>query len=634
MLLMIVLFASKYLHENPRLHSILSEPAMTLLVGMTFSFVVSMCFVFEEQRKEDFNGNVQQEVELDLADSILSFQTRVFFLALLPPILFNSGYQLQRELFYRHFTPIALFACVGTCISGICTGGLLVMVRALGMMGSFDPTVLELLTFGALIAATDTVSVVGILQAKKVDPHLFSLVFGESALNDAVAIVLFKSLSTFLIEDAFGDSSTWYTAGFRFVAHLTVQACLSPLLGMMFAFFMGFAFKLVDLRHHGMLELSLYIMPMYIPFILSESLELSGMITIFFTGIFAKRYMEPNVSESTKVHSEMLFKLLAFLAETCIFLELGLSVFGLSGKFEWQFIGWALVAALAGRAASVYPLAALYNFSLMRVVKGYPTTTTTTTTSVADHNMTPTNNSIATAKTAESCVEDALTMDQLGSSWYIHRETPQRRLDKRISVNFMHMLTFAGLRGAVAYACARDFPNLYGRTDQFVAATMAIVLFTIIIMGGLTEPLMERLEIRTNVDEEEYMRKWRTERKLKGRFHRFEYHHIYRNVVRCFDSRYMEDSMQMSERVSRSVPPITKPDTTTHSPDHHYHHQEFDYMRAHNDSPNSSSSSSYHVRLNPLPQEMQNYTAPNMEHFSHIETTPTSDGEGRSSVPI
>ena len=79
--------------------------------------------------------------------------------------------------------------------------------------------------------------------------------------------------------------------------------------------------------------------------------------------------MEPNVSESTRQHSEMLFKLFAFLAETCIFLELGLSVFGQSGKFQWQFIGWAILAALVGRAASIYPLAACYNLSLTKVVK-------------------------------------------------------------------------------------------------------------------------------------------------------------------------------------------------------------------------------------------------------------------------
>ena len=236
--------------------------------------------------------------------------------------------------------------------------------------------------------------------------------------------------------------------------------------------------------------------------------------------------MEPNVSESTRQHSEILFKLFAFLAETCIFLELGLSVFGQSGKFQWQFIGWAILAALVGRAASIYPLAACYNLSLTKVVK------------VA-----------AVCGGGEECYSDAFgggagggvasggaasdndgsfgTMDGSTTSWSSRRETPQRRLDQRISLNFMHMLTFAGLRGAVAYACARDFPNLYGNRDSFVTTTMAIVLFTVIIMGGATQSLLETLKIKTGVDEQEYMRNWRSQRKLKGRLHRFEHHYMY-----------------------------------------------------------------------------------------------------------
>ena len=246
--------------------------------------------------------------------------------------------------------------------------------------------------------------------------------------------------------------------------------------------------------------------------------------------------MEPNVSESTRQHSEMLFKLFAFLAETCIFLELGLSVFGQSGKFQWQFIGWAILAALVGRAASIYPLAACYNLSLTKVVK-VP----------------------AVCGGGEECYGDAFgggglgvasgggpsdndgtlgKLDGSASTWSSRRETPQRRLDKRISLNFMHMLTFAGLRGAVAYACARDFPNVYGNRDSFVTTTMAIVLFTVIIMGGATQSLMETLKIRTGVDEQEYMRNWRSQRKLKGRFHSFEHQYLYGLAIsQSFDDR-------------------------------------------------------------------------------------------------
>ena len=83
----------------------------------------------------------------------------------------------------------------------------------------------------------------------------------------------------------------------------------------------------------------------------------------------------------------------------------------------------------------------------------------------------------------------------------------------------MHMLWYAGLRGAVAYACAREFPNVYGHNDEFTFTTIIIVLIMIILMGGGTEPLLNRLDIRMNVDEKLYMQHWRKVRRLKGWFH-------------------------------------------------------------------------------------------------------------------
>ena len=49
---------------------------------------------------------------------------------------------------------------------------------------------LDCLLFGSLISATDPVTVLAIFSDLHVDVNLYALVFGESVLNDAVAIVL------------------------------------------------------------------------------------------------------------------------------------------------------------------------------------------------------------------------------------------------------------------------------------------------------------------------------------------------------------------------------------------------------------------------------------------------------------
>ena len=53
------------------------------------------------------------------------------------------------------------------------------------------PTALQL---GATLSATDPVTVIAIFNTYKVDPKLFTVIFGESLLNDAVAIVMFEAL--------------------------------------------------------------------------------------------------------------------------------------------------------------------------------------------------------------------------------------------------------------------------------------------------------------------------------------------------------------------------------------------------------------------------------------------------------
>lgn len=48
------------------------------------------------------------------------------------------------------------------------------------------------LMYGSVASATDTVAIITLFTELNVNPQLYSLVFGESVLNDAVAIVLFR----------------------------------------------------------------------------------------------------------------------------------------------------------------------------------------------------------------------------------------------------------------------------------------------------------------------------------------------------------------------------------------------------------------------------------------------------------
>lgn len=95
-----------------------------------------------------------------------------------------------KKKFFDHIATILSFAFLGTAISAFVTGGYMIFSSNVGMMPQL--TILECMAFGSLIAATDTVTILAIFKALRVDIDLYSNVFGESVLNDAVAIVLFR----------------------------------------------------------------------------------------------------------------------------------------------------------------------------------------------------------------------------------------------------------------------------------------------------------------------------------------------------------------------------------------------------------------------------------------------------------
>jgi sodium/hydrogen exchanger-like protein 6/7 len=56
----------------------------------------------------------------------------------------------------------------------------------------------DCLFFGAIISATDPVTILAIFNDQKVNVNLYALVFGESVLNDAVSIILAQLVLKFI----------------------------------------------------------------------------------------------------------------------------------------------------------------------------------------------------------------------------------------------------------------------------------------------------------------------------------------------------------------------------------------------------------------------------------------------------
>ncbi|XP_022124736.2 sodium/hydrogen exchanger 8 [Pieris rapae] len=283
-----------------------------------------------------------------------AFSPTAFFLVLLPPIIFESGYNLHKGNFFQNIVSILLFAIVGTAISAFVIGagiyllGLAQVVYKLSFVESF--------AFGSLISAVDPVATVAIFHALDVDPVLNMLVFGESILNDAVAIVL-----TTAVLDSNDPVMSTTDAILSAINRFWLMFFASAGIGVLFALISALLLKHVDLRKNPSLEFGMMLVFTYAPYVLAEGINLSGIMAILFCGIVMSHYTHFNLSTVTQVTMQQTMRTLAFIAETCVFAYLGLAIFSFRHRVEPALVVWSIILSLIGRAANIFPLALLCN---------------------------------------------------------------------------------------------------------------------------------------------------------------------------------------------------------------------------------------------------------------------------------
>lgn len=386
-----------------------------------------------------FHGEVV-DVKSHEFDLKATFDPEIFFNIILPPIIFHAGYSLKKKYFFKNFGAILTYALIGTAISSFVVGFCLYGCIQLFPYLSKNFTFLDLLFFGALISPTDPLTILAIFNDLRVDVNLYSLVFGESVLNDAVALVLCGAIQNYGKHHGPGKAS----------AHFEPQSLLLAVSDFITIFFLSLSMgavlgcitalmtKFTRLRDFPLLESALFVLMSYSSFLIAEVAELTGVVAVLFCGICQAHYTYNNLSPDSRKKTKQLFELLNFLAENFIFSYIGVSMFTFpKHHFDPVFIVSGFVCASLGRAANIYPLSFILN---------------------------------------------------LGRK-------------PKIPANFQHILFFAGLRGAMSFALA--IRNTVSDARQaMLTTTSLIVIVTVIVQGGSTMQLLNWFKIPVGVEEE------------------------------------------------------------------------------------------------------------------------------------
>lgn len=357
-----------------------------------------------------------------------SFDFEFFMTWLLPPIIFEAGFNMNKTAFFQNIGPTMLYAFFGTFASTFVVGGIVFWAGQQGWCHELD--IIAALTFGSLISATDPVTVLAVFQAIGVRDDLFSMVFGESVLNDAVAIVLSRTLVTFAGDNpAPINSENLMAAGNTF---LTIFIG-STLIGLVYGLLSAWVFKKLNLRNHDELHFMESALSFAFPwaaYFTAEASALSGIVAILFCGIVMATYTRLNLSKTAVMLTSKCYKCVALISETFVFVYIGMAIvtFPIMQNTVWAFVLVATGACFVGRLH--IPL-----FSFLT-----------------------------------NCVRNDASFPP------------------RINAKYQFIMWWSGLRGGVAFALAT---MVYGKgyfpPDQGLAilqSTMIIAVFTIFVFGG------------------------------------------------------------------------------------------------------------------------------------------------------
>ncbi|GMU53352.1 MAG: Na+/H+ antiporter [Candidatus Xenobia bacterium] len=269
----------------------------------------------------------------------------VLVTVLLPPLLFESALNLRLNLLQANWRPLAIYAVLGTILSSLLVGALSSTLLAIPLASA--------LVFGALISSTDPISVVAVFKQCKVGKRLALLVEGESLFNDGVSVVLFSVLLA-----AATSASATIAPGevlVRFVFVILGGAGVGVAVGLL-------ASRLTREFDDPPLEITLTCLVAWGAFLVAESFHVSGVIATVTAGLTVANYgMATGMSPGTRLSVHSFWEFAAFLANSLVFLLLGIQETLVNFWGDLGAIAVAFVLVLLGRAAAVYGLAPVVN---------------------------------------------------------------------------------------------------------------------------------------------------------------------------------------------------------------------------------------------------------------------------------
>jgi len=261
----------------------------------------------------------------------------VILIFFLPSLVFEGSVKLNVRALARNSVPLLFLAVLGVLLAAVVTGSLVHWTTGL-------PVEIALL-FGAVISATDPISVLAIFKDLRMDKRLSLIIEGESLLNDGTAAALFQIILIGVIAGHFG------------VMKGVEQFFLAVIGGGVLGSLIGYvASRLTRRIDDPEIQITLTAVVAYSSYLLAYQLHLSGIIATAMAGLVVGNLGTRDCSVQTKTALVSFWAYVAFIMNSLVFLLIGLEVRVDALVHAWRPVLLTIAAVLVGRAFSVYLL--------------------------------------------------------------------------------------------------------------------------------------------------------------------------------------------------------------------------------------------------------------------------------------
>ena len=362
----------------------------------------------------------------------------IVLLIFLPPLLYGAAFFTSLRDLRANARPIALLSIGVVFVTMFAVAAVAHAVIGLGWAESF--------VLGAIVSPTDAVAPAEIMRRLGAPRRLLTVVEGENLTNDWTALALYSVAVAAVVTGTFS------------LGEASVRFVLSGLGGLAVGLAAGVLIRFVRSRiDDPPTEITISLLSGYAAYLPAEALGFSGVIAAVTTGVYMGWHAPQLTTAIMRLQGVSVWEILTFLLNAVLFLLVGLQLPGVldavDGYSATQLLGWgALVSAV------VVGVRLAWQFTVPYLVRA---------------------------------------LDRRPS-----------QLARRGSAGERLVIGWAGMRGAVSLAAALAVPlatdagSGFPYRDLIILLALAVILVTLVGQGLTLGPLIDRLGIRDDGEEQ------------------------------------------------------------------------------------------------------------------------------------